>query len=175
MSAEREKTLEGLRTAVRMETDGKEFYLQASRESKNEMGKKLLNTLASEEDYHKKKFEEIYSTIEKNMGWPQTNFVQDGGKTLRTVFSDAMDRPSTEKEALHTEIDTVQKAMEMESAARDFYKKRIDHSTHVAEKQFYTMVADEEREHFLVLLDYFEYLKDPAGWFVDKEHPSVDG
>ncbi|GAH21770.1 unnamed protein product, partial [marine sediment metagenome] len=27
----------------------------------------------------------------------------------------------------------------------------------------------------LVLLDYYEYLKDPAGWFVRKEHPSLDG
>ena len=32
-----------------------------------------------------------------------------------------------------------------------------------------------EKEHQLVLLDYYEYLKDPAGWFVKKEHPSLDG
>jgi hypothetical protein len=36
-------------------------------------------------------------------------------------------------------------------------------------------VAAEEREHHLILLDYYEYLKDPAGWFVKKEHPSLDG
>jgi hypothetical protein len=36
-------------------------------------------------------------------------------------------------------------------------------------------VASEEKEHYLILLDYFEYLKDPAAWFVQKEHPSLDG
>ena len=175
MSTDREKTIEGLKTAIQMEIDGKEFYLKASRESKNNLGKKLLESLALQEDYHRKKFEEIYLTIEKNMGWPHVDFVPDKGKTLRTIFSDAMERPTTEKEALHSEIDTIQKAMDMESEARDFYKKRASNTTLAAEKQFYSLVADEEREHFLVLLDYFEYLKDPAGWFVEKEHPSLDG
>ncbi|GAI26187.1 unnamed protein product, partial [marine sediment metagenome] len=40
---------------------------------------------------------------------------------------------------------------------------------------FYETLAAEEREHHLILLDYYEYLKDPAGWFVKKEHPSLDG
>jgi len=36
-------------------------------------------------------------------------------------------------------------------------------------------VAAEEKEHYLILLDYYEFLKDPSGWFVGKEHPSLDG
>ena len=175
MPTDREKTLEGLKTAVQMEIDGKEFYFKASQESKNDLGKKLLESLALQEDYHRQKFEEIYAAIEKNMGWPHVDFVPDKGKTLRTIFSEAMDHPATEKEELHTEIDTIQKSMDMESEVRDFYKQRAADSSLTAEKQFYSLVADEEREHFLILLDYFEYLKDPAGWFVEKEHPSLDG
>jgi len=175
MNEERKKTIEALRTSIQMEIDGKEFYLQASRNSKNEMGKKLLESLSSEEDYHRKKFEAIYSSIEKEKGWPETDFKPDGGKKLRTVFSSALNKAGMQKESLHSEIDTVQKAMEMESASREFYKQHAAVSAGMAEKQFYSMVADEEREHFLVLLDYFEYLKNPAAWFVEKEHPSMDG
>ena len=40
--------------------------------------------------------------------------------------------------------------------------------------QYETIVA-EEREHKLVLLDYWEFLKNPADWFVKTEHPSLDG
>jgi rubrerythrin len=175
MTQEQKKTREALKTAIQMEIDGKEFYLKASSESKNEMGRKLLRTLAKEEDNHRQTFEEIYAAIEKRMGWPKTGFVPNGGKNLRTIFSEMMTEISTEKKSLQTEIDTVQKAMDMESATRDFYNRQRENSVHTAEKQFYEMIANEERQHFLVLLDYFEYLKDPAAWFVEKEHPSLDG
>jgi rubrerythrin len=175
MTQEREKTLEALKTAIQMEIDGKEFYLKAGSESKNEMGRKLLETLSKEEDYHRQKFEEIYQVIENKMGWPKIEFDADSGKQLRTIFSEMMTEISTEKETLQTEIDTVQKAMDMESASRDFYNRQRENSVHIAEKQFYEQVAEEERQHFLVLLNYFEYLKDPAAWFVEKEHPSLDG
>ncbi len=175
MTQEQEKTIEALKTAIQMEIDGKEFYLKASSQSKNEMGRKLLARLSKEEDYHRRKFEEIYTAIENKMGWPKTKFETPRGKQLRTIFSEMIAEISTEKGTLQTEIDTVQKAMDMESASRDFYTRQRESSIHVAEKQFYEKIADEERKHFLVLLDYFEYLKDPAAWFVEKEHPSLDG
>ena len=33
---------------------------------------------------------------------------------------------------------------------------------------YYQTLAVEEREYHQILLDYYEYLKDPAGWFVEK-------
>ncbi|NLE09303.1 MAG: ferritin family protein [Dehalococcoidales bacterium] len=175
MPSERQKTIEALKTAIQMEIDGKEFYLKASRESRNELGKKLLESLSSEEDYHREKFEQIFASIEKEKSWPDTGFQPDNGKHLKTIFSNELEKSSVDKQSLHSEIDTVQKAMEMESASREFYRQQMALAKGVAERQFYSLVSDEERVHFLVLLDYFEYLKDPAGWFVDKEHPSFDG
>jgi len=32
-----------------------------------------------------------------------------------------------------------------------------------------------DRKIDIILLDYYEYLKDPAGWFTKKERPSLDG
>jgi len=42
-------------------------------------------------------------------------------------------------------------------------------------KIFYEKIAGEERGHKLVLLDYYEYMKDPGGWYVKAEHTSLDG
>ena len=78
-------------------------------------------------------------------------------------------------EAPDTELDAVQTAMDMENKTYDFYQNRVKDATHDAERDFYQALAAEEREHHMVLLDYYEYLKDPAGWFVTKEHPSLDG
>ncbi len=174
MEAEQDKTLRALQVAIQMEIDGKEFYLKASRESGNELGKKLLESLASEEDLHRQKFEEIYRALKEKKGWPETDFKPDGGKSLRTLFATATKADSGMKDQA-TELDAVKTAMAMENETYDYYKDQSQTATHEGERDFYQALMAQEREHYLVLLDYYEYLEDPAGWFVQKEHPSLDG
>ncbi len=175
METEQNKTLKALQIAIRMEIDGKEYYLKASQESSNELGKKLLKSLATEEDTHRQKFEEIYDAIQSKKAWPATDFQPDGGKRLRTIFARATEGMSSNIKSLATELDAIQTAMDMENKTYDFYKSQEGNATYNAERDFYETLAAEEREHHLILLDYYEYLKDPAGWFVRKEHPSLDG
>jgi len=175
MATEQNKTLKALQIAIQMEIDGKEYYLKASQESSNELGKKLLESLASEEDTHRQKFEEIYSAIRSKKAWPATDFQPDGGKRLRTIFTRATKEIGPSIKSLATELDTIQTAMDLENKTYDFYKSQGGNATYDTERGFYETLAAEEREHHLVLLDYYEYLKDPAGWFVRKEHPSLDG
>ncbi len=175
MVTEQDKTLEALQIAIQMEIDGKAFYLKASQESGNELGKKLLHQLATEEDYHRQKFESIYDTIRTKKTWPETGFQLDGGKTLRTIFAKQTEQLGSTKKAPATELDAVQTAMDMENKSYDFYISRSKNTTYEVERDFYETVAAEEREHHIILLDYYEYLQDPAAWFVKKEHPSLDG
>ena len=67
-----------------------------------------------------------------------------------------------------TELDAVKKAMDMENKTYDFYKSQGEKANYDAEREFYEGLASEEREHHMILLDYYEYLKDPASWFVVK-------
>ncbi len=175
MTSEQDKTLKGLQVAIQMEIDGKEYYLKSSRESGNELGKKLLEKLASEEDTHRQRFEQIYNAIKDKKGWPTTDFQPDGGKTLRTIFARATEEMGAGAKALTTEIDTIQTAMGMENKTFDYYTRQGTDASQDAEREFYYAVAGEEKEHYLILLDYYEYLKDPAAWFVQKEHHSLDG
>jgi len=174
MVTEQDKTLEALQIAIQMEIDGKEYYLRASQESSNELGKKLLQSLAAEEDTHRQKFEEIYNAIRSKKAWPTTDFQPDGGKRLRTIFARATEEMGPTIKAPATELDATQTAMDMENKTYDFYKSQGGNAAYDTERDFYEVLAAEEREHHLVLLDYYEYLKDPAGWFVKKEHPSLD-
>ncbi len=52
-SPEQRDLIPGLETAIRMEIDGKAFYLQACAESTDQGGKQLFSQLASEEDVHR--------------------------------------------------------------------------------------------------------------------------
>ena len=175
MGNEQDKTATALQAAIQMETDGKKFYLKASQESSNELGKALLQSLAAEEDIHRQKFEEIYNATRNKKSWPVTDFQPDGGKRLRTIFVKATEEIGSNIKAPATELDAIQTAIGMEIKTYDFYKNQQENATYDAERDFYQTLAAEEREHHLVLLDYYEYLKDPSGWFVTKEHPSLDG
>jgi len=175
MGTEQDKTLEALQIAVQMEIDGREYYLKASQKSSNELGEKLLRSLAEEENIHQQKFEGIYNAIRDKKAWPVTDFQPDGGKGLRTVFARTTEEIGSNIKALSTELDTVQTAMGMENKTYDFYKSQGKNAAYEIARDFYETLAAEEREHYLILLDYYEYLKDPAGWFVQKEHPSLDG
>ncbi len=175
MGTEQDKTLEALQIAVQMEIDGREYYLKASQKSSNELGKMLLRSLAAEENIHRQKFEGIYNAIRDKKAWPVTDFRPDGGKGLRTIFARATEEIGSNIKAPATELDTVQTAMGMENKTYDFYKSQGKTAADDIARDFYETLAAEEREHSLILLDYYEYLKDPAGWFVKKEHPSLNG
>jgi len=175
MTTEQDTTLEGLKTAIQMEIDGKQFYLKASRESNNEAGKKLLESLAAEEDVHRQKFEEIFESIRDKNAWPKVDFRPDGGSGLRTLFSRAIEEVGKSIKAAKGELDAVQTAVEMEGKTYDFYISQSRSTPYPAARDFYEALAAQEREHQFILLDYQEYLKNPAGWFVGKEHPILDG
>ncbi len=175
MVTEQDKTLAALQIAIQMEIDGKKYYQEMSRSSENRLGRELFRSLAAEEDIHRKKFEEIYNALRNKKAWPRTDFRPDGGQRLRTIFARATEEMGPNVKSLATESDAVQAAMSMENKTHDFYKSQGDIADYEAEKYFYQAVAAEEREHNLILLDYYEYIKDPASWFVAKEHPSLDG
>ncbi len=175
MKVEQDKTVKALQIALRMEIDGKEYYLKSSQESSNELGKKLLKSLAGEEDIHRQVFEKIYNAIRNKKGWPATDFKPDGGRRLRTIFARETGKVGSKVKALATELDTIQKAMDMENKTYDFYKSQDESADYDAERDFYKTLAAEEQGHHTILLDYYEYLKNPAAWFVKKEHPSLDG
>jgi rubrerythrin len=175
MTIGQEKTAQALKYCIQMEIDGKEFYLKACRDSSNELGKKLLESLAAQEDYHRKKFEQIFENMRKSHNWPMVDFKPDGGKSLRTIFAVEISKPAPTINVAQTELDAVQKAMQMEDKSYDLYHDRYEQVGPGAERDFYETIAAEEREHKLVLLDYYEFLHDPAGWYVKAEHHSLDG
>lgn len=175
MADEHDKTLKALEAAIQMEIDGKEFYLKASKASNNDVGTQLLARLAGEEDIHRQVFENIYREISAKKGWPDERLQAEGLRNLKTLFSKAIEEMGTDVKYIPEEIDAVRTAMEMENKTYDFYNEQLAKARYDAEKLFYKEVAAQEKEHHRLLLDYYEYLKDPAAYFVLKEHPTIDG
>ncbi len=175
MVTERSSALKALETAIHMELEGQQFYLEASRASKNELGRQLFKSLAAEEDIHRKRFEEIYQAIRRRQDWPSPPLRHDHTLGLESIFATAVGRIDGDVIAAASELEAVQVAMDKENKSYDFYEERAGKAVFEPEKEYYQTLAAEERHHYLVLVDYQEYLSDPATWFTNKEHPSLDG
>jgi rubrerythrin len=175
MEDEYGKTLEAIQFAIQMEIDGKQYYQKASRESGNKVGRELFEWLAAEEDKHRQRFEGIYNTIKEQKAWPEVNIQPRKGDILNTLFSEVMRASATDVKAASTELDAIAKAMEFENKTEKFYTSQGEKAVYDAERKLYTSLAAEERGHYLALVDYREYLIDPAGWFRKEEHHSLDG
>ncbi len=174
MVGEMDRTQDALQTAVQMELDGKIFYEKASQQSGSDLGRKLLHSLSLEEDFHRQRFEKIYLAIGDDKSWPEVEIPTDRGEQLRTLFAQASETVGTATTPVASELDAVRTAMAMENRSYDFYQDRARKARYEAERGFYESVAAEERVHHTLLLDYYEFLKDPAQWFTLKEHPSLD-
>jgi rubrerythrin len=175
MPNEQDTTLKALQTALKMEIDGKKFYLKSSQSSKNDLGKKLLIQLAEEEDAHRLVFQNIFDAIKAKKGWPDVKYTGDGGRGLRTIFAKALGKMDRNSKSIVAELEAVTIAMDLENKTYDFYKERSAETTYEAEKQLYEEIAMQENEHHRVLQDYYEFLQDPAQWYIKTEHTSFDG
>lgn len=175
MEDEQVRTLKVLQLAVQMEVDGKEFYQKASRKSSNKLAKELFRQLANEEDIHRKKFEGIYKALKRGQNWPDVEPPFEKGKKIKSLFAEASKALGTGFKIAESELEAIKAAMDMEIRSYNLYHSRSAESTMPAEKQFYKNLAGEERGHHLALLDSYEYLSDPTGWFTRKEHWSLDG
>jgi rubrerythrin len=174
MSQEQEATLAGLQIALKMEEDGKEFYLKSAKASPNKLGAQLFRRLAAEEDIHREVFKNIYNQIKNKNQWPDVK-LQAHGKELQTVFSAAINSMDKQYKAGQIEKDAVKTGMDMENKTLDFYNERKAKTNLATEKQLYEALAMQESEHFRLLQDYYEFLNDPAEYYVKTERTSVDG
>lgn len=171
--AEVDNVKQALEQAIRMEVEGRRFYLQSGQQSSHPLAQKLFKALAKEEDVHRKTAEEIFLALKAEAKWPDVAPQVSTGTDLKTVFSEAAQGGGPKAPASETEAFKV--AMDMEQKSFDFYKECEARATFPKEEEFYQALMREERGHFFVLFDSMEYLQDPQGWFVKTERHGLDG
>ena len=172
---EQNSVLKALRTAIEIELDGKACYLAASANSRTAAGKQLLRSLAEDEDQHRLRFSQIYDSVRRKMGWPELEPKAGRGSDILSTLHNACRELGPDVSGNADELAALKTAIDKERKSYDFYERQATGATYPGEKVFYESLAREERGHELALLDYQEYLTDPSGWFVNKEHLSLDG
>jgi len=167
--------IDALKYALQMELDGKKFYTQTAKESTNRVGKDLYSWLAEQEGIHYKRFEEIYSAVTADKGWPISKVTPGKPAKLGTIFSRLINEAPKPAAAGPAEIGSADTAILLELKSRDYYTQRAGEASSDAARKFFEAISAEEQGHYLALIDYKEYIVDPVDWFTRTEHHLLDG
>ena len=162
--------------AVELERREEEFFRKAAEEAADWSVRALFSLLAEEEARQRAGLEAMVRQIENGKDLAQACSLSLGEpRDPLSYFKDvARERgPWAEKDAGLEEA--VSAAIDLERKSVRFYGERASKAGDPEEKDFFKRMVEEERAHYLSLLDMHYYLTDPEGYFMEKEKRGLDG
>jgi len=169
----KDRRKEALRHALKMEEDGKAFYLKEMGKVQSKLAKEIFRSLIKAEEKHVKKIKELYESLEKTGEWPQVILTRSDKETVGNIFAAATAATKDKAKGISTDIDALKMAAKLEDEGMKYYQSKADETDDDFEKKFYRLLVHEEGEHFVSILDTIEYLQDPQGYFGQLERGTL--
>lgn len=162
MSKEKEEIVQA---GIKLEEDGRVFYLKAASGTPNELVRKMFESLAEDELRHVEWLKELSS----------------GGKTaldanrelhgrLRGVF-----KASEEVKGVEDDIEAIDVAIGMEEKSKAAYKEWGAGSDSEEVRSLCKTIAAQESFHRQLLENTKEYFRRPGDWFMQEEQWNFEG
>lgn len=167
----------GLSTALEMERRGCDVYKKCAKKTQNRMTKKVFEALAEDENRHIGAISCYCAGLADRNMTPKLCDTMIPHKSIkdRLVFGR---QPSSMEKAVKkdsNELKAYEIAMKMENDGYDFYKKSFDAAVDPNAKDLYKFLMEEEKAHFELISSSYDFLKNPAGWYIRDEKPIVEG
>lgn len=161
-----------LQQAIQMEEDGKEFYLRAVSNVTSPSVRMIFEELARQEDFHIRKIREIFAAMQKAQALREwiTCVIPDS-RPPAFFGEEARDQAK----ASSSDLEALRFALQVEEKGIKYYEDLAARSQDKYEKRFYLTLSQEERGHYLRIMDSIEWLSDPEGWNYIKGRGMVDG
>jgi len=164
------------KTAISLEVEGYNLYVEAAGKSKNPLGKATLSAIAEKELLHKKAIEDFYARATGSEVLIAPGERKQYSEKIKTEILNAIKGP-LEKAAVMEDamMKAYEVSMEMEKKSYDFYKKIAETTGDPEAKGLFNFLAKEENIHFDILQDTYLYLNNPSEWFHKEEKWLVEG
>lgn len=173
----RERALQVLSTALKMEKKGRLYYQQAAGESRNELARRIFQTLADEEDAHVEHLRRLWDELKGGATWdgdsPALRNAVDEGllqattEDIRSFFSLVAHHHASAFEPDADDVGALQLSIEFEERAVSFYQNQLDLAEDPLERRFLKVMIEEEREHHAALVELKGFLADTGAWITD--------
>ncbi len=156
---------ETLQKSLALEEQGYKWYSEGAEKITNSLGRRLLKRLADDELNHIKRIKDIYNSLINN----KLDEVKIDPPKI-AIFDEIFDRMKGQiDEAIEdlTEVgvddeEIINVALELEAHARFFYEEAARKTSDKTVKEFYELLAKEEKSHQELLQKTNQYLANPS-------------
>lgn len=151
--------------AMKMETDGRDFYLEQAQKTQQSQFRKIWEQLADDEQKH--------YNIFKALRDGQPAHYDEG--TATTILASTMNvfeemKASGKNFSFTGEVEKAWvEAREVERKSEDFYRDKAKQVDTEAKRQILHRIADEEHKHYVTLDNVIQFLRRPMDWLENAE------
>lgn len=166
------KTIEAIKTAIRLEEEGYQYYQDAAANTENEMGRKMFDQLARDEIEHLRIFQEMFDQLADPVTWRK--LAQDTpGVPIIPKFKD-LSKDKKKSASLTADANALKIALENEEKAYNFFIKAAKEADDEKASDIFTKIAEQEDYHWKLLQAELDSVMNTGFWF-DTAEFRMDG
>ena len=153
--------------AMQMELDGRHFYLDLAKKTKNAGIKSVLTMMAESEAKH-------YNVILDMQKNDKTEYSKDVEvlTKIKNVFSKMKEEKEIDVDV--SQVEFYKKASEIEADSEKFYLERADEEKDPHRKEIFLTLANEEKGHCILLENLVNLVSQPDSWIENSEWYDID-
>ena len=154
--------------AMKMELDGRHFYLDLAEKTNNKGIKNILTMMAESEAKHYN----IILSMQRNDKTPYSTDTE-----ALTEVKNIFERMKEEKKEVDVDVSQVEfykEALQVEADSEKFYLERADEEKDLHKKEIFLTLAKEEKSHCILLENLVDLVSQPDTWIENPEWYHVD-
>ena len=161
--------MDALEIAMRMETDAISFYSEAAQKTRYPAGRKMFLAITQDEKRHLEMIGRIVKGLQ--IGHNDVTPLQN----IKTVFESMKAEMMQKAEATKDELEAFKIAMQMEKEGVEQYEKMLSTANKDKEKALLELLIGEEKQHYDLFANTYQFLSDTGNWFLWEERGIVEG
>jgi len=153
--------------AMQMELDGRHFYLDLAKKTKNAGIKSVLTMMAESEAKH-------YNVILDMQKNDKTEYSKDVEvlTKIKNIFAKMKEEKEIDVDV--SQVEFYKKASEIEADSEKFYLERADEEKDPHRKEIFLTLANEEKGHCILLENLVNLVSQPDSWIENSEWYNID-
>jgi rubrerythrin len=165
-----------LKIALENELKGRRLYLMYAKTLKNEMARKVFVHLANEEIDHItdiRKFIKSFSlgpAVDADIA-VKAESVKDTKEFFGKLMKDLTEQVRPDDDDKKSRV----VAMKIEKAGFEYYEKAAKKTEDKQLKRFFLWLTGQEKAHYMLISNAFEYMDNPDSYFAGEEHWILEG
>ncbi|MBC8424511.1 ferritin family protein [bacterium] len=176
MSNDVTKCIDILADAIAFEEEGIRFFTEKAETATSELEKSIFRSLAKDEQGHRAHLIGLRDELIKTHNLdPLGREAHDHGVTPREIFKAALEDVKDPYEYVEEDLEILQGAMEVERKGYTMYSKAAAQMESPEARKLFEHLAVEEQNHYDLLKNTYEYIRDPEGWHEYEEGGMLDG